>query len=76
MKKRRSPRNRLALAPEYRFDYARSRPNRFARKEEIEAAAARLWAEEAERRDREWDASPGVAKPAREVLRKARAKLK
>jgi hypothetical protein len=75
MKKRRSSKNRLALAPEYRFDNARSRPNRFARKEEIEAAAARLWAAEAERRDREWDARSGVAKPAREVLRKARAKL-
>jgi hypothetical protein len=106
MKKRRSSRNRLAqddLTPEYRFDYPHSRPNRFSRREEIEAAAlkldrksraklaerllesleqlsdegnARLWAEEAERRDREWDARSGVAKPAREVLRKARAKLK
>ena len=34
MKKGRGPRNRHAqgdLAPEYRFDYAKSRPNRFAR---------------------------------------------
>ena len=34
MKKRRSPRNRHGqddLAPEYRFDYTKSRPNRFAR---------------------------------------------
>lgn len=34
MKKRRCRRNRHAqddLAPEYRFDYTRSRPNRFAR---------------------------------------------
>jgi len=34
MKKRRGPRNRHAqgdLAREYRFDYSKSRPNRFAR---------------------------------------------
>ncbi len=34
MKKRRGPRNRHGrggLAPEYRFDYTKSRPNRFAR---------------------------------------------
>ena len=34
MKKRRGPKNRHAagdLASEYRFDYAKSRPNRFAR---------------------------------------------
>jgi len=34
MKKRRDPRKRHTpgdLAPEYRFDYAKSRPNRFAR---------------------------------------------
>jgi putative addiction module component len=37
---------------------------------------ARLWAEEADRRDQEWDAKPGVGKPARDVLRAARAKLK
>jgi hypothetical protein len=37
---------------------------------------ARLWAEEAERRDREWDAKGDVGRPAREVLRAARAKLK
>ena len=37
---------------------------------------ARLWAEEAERRDREWDAKADVSRPAREVLRAARAKLK
>lgn len=37
---------------------------------------ARLWAEEAERRDREWDAKAAVGRPAREVLRAARAKLK
>jgi hypothetical protein len=35
MKKRRSPRVRYAvsdLAPEYRFNYSKSKPNRFARK--------------------------------------------
>jgi len=37
---------------------------------------ARLWAEEADRRDQEWDANAGVRKPARDVLRAARAKLK
>jgi len=36
----------------------------------------RLWAEEAERRNREWDAKTNVGRPAREVLRAARAKLK
>ena len=37
---------------------------------------SRLWAEEAERRDREWDAKAEVGRPARKVLRAARAKLK
>jgi len=37
---------------------------------------ARLWAEEAERRDKEWDAKSSVGRPAREVMRAARAKLK
>ena len=36
----------------------------------------RLWAEEAERRDAEWDAAPDTARPAADVLRDARAKLK
>jgi hypothetical protein len=35
-----------------------------------------LWAEEADRRDAHWDAAPGTARPATEVLRDARAKLK
>lgn len=35
-----------------------------------------LWAEDAGHRDREWDAKAGVGRPAREVLRAARAKLK
>ena len=37
---------------------------------------ARLWAEEAERRDAEMDKNPGVSFPAEEVFRDARAKLR
>lgn len=48
--------------------------------ESLEALSARenerLWADEADRRDAEWDAAPGVARPATDVLRDARAKLK
>ena len=36
----------------------------------------RLWAEEADRRDLDWDSSPGAARPSADVLRNARAKLK
>ena len=36
----------------------------------------RLWAEEAERRDADWDSTPGTARVAADVLRDARAKLK
>lgn len=36
----------------------------------------RLWAEEAEKRDVELDASNGAARPAGDVLRDARSKLK
>jgi hypothetical protein len=36
----------------------------------------RLWAEEAERRDTDFDAAPGAARPSTDVLRDARAKLK
>jgi hypothetical protein len=36
----------------------------------------RLWAEEAERRDADWDAAPGAARPASDVLHEARAKLR
>jgi len=35
----------------------------------------RLWAEEAERRDADWESAPG-GRPATDVLRDARAKLK
>lgn len=36
----------------------------------------RLWADEADRRDADWDSAPGSARPAADVLRDARAKLK
>ena len=36
----------------------------------------RLWAEEADRRDADWDSATGSARPAADVLRDARAKLK
>lgn len=36
----------------------------------------RLWAKEAERRDAAWDATPGAARPAADVLRDARTKLR
>jgi hypothetical protein len=37
---------------------------------------ARLWADEAERRNAEWDARTGVGRSASTVLRAARAKLR
>lgn len=37
---------------------------------------AKLWAEEAVRRDKEWDADPTAGRPARDVLLDAFAKLK
>ena len=36
----------------------------------------RLWAEEADRRDAAWGAAPGSGRPAADVLRDARAKLR
>ena len=36
----------------------------------------RLWAEEADRRDADWDAISGAARQAVDVLRDARAKLR
>lgn len=36
----------------------------------------RLWAEEADRRDTDWDSAQGTARPAADVLRDARARLK
>jgi broad specificity phosphatase PhoE len=48
--------------------------------ESLEALSAeeneRLWAEEADRRDADWDSAPGSGRPAADVLRDARAKLK
>ena len=55
---------------------------RLARKllESLESLSAeeneRLWAEEAERRDSVWDSTPGSGRPAADVLRDARAKLR
>lgn len=37
---------------------------------------ARLWAEEADRRDRVWDASPSIGRPAADAFSDARARLK
>jgi hypothetical protein len=37
---------------------------------------AKLWAEEAERRDRAWDANPPIGRSAADVFRDARARLK
>lgn len=37
---------------------------------------ARLWAEEAERRDHGWDADPTMGRPADDVFRDARARVK
>jgi putative addiction module component len=38
--------------------------------------SARLWAEEAERRDNAWDANPLIGRPADLVFRDARVRLK
>ncbi len=37
---------------------------------------ARLWAEEAQRRDQAWDADPAMGRPAADVFSDARARLK
>jgi putative addiction module component (TIGR02574 family) len=37
---------------------------------------AKLWAEEAERRNRGWDANPSIGRPADDVFRDASARLK
>jgi hypothetical protein len=37
---------------------------------------AKLWAEEAQRRDQAWDADPAMGRPAADVFRDARARLK
>jgi len=37
---------------------------------------ARLWAEEAQRRDQAWDVNPGMGRPAADVFRDARGRLK
>jgi len=45
-------------------------------KEIEEEENTRLWAEEASRRDADWDAKGGKGRAAADVLREARAKLK
>ena len=40
-----------------------------------DAENARLWAEEAQRRDAEMDADPGVGRPAEDVFRDIRSRL-
>ena len=51
-----------------------------AARESLETLSAqeneRLWGEEAERRDAGWESAAGTARPAADVLRDARAKLK
>ncbi len=37
---------------------------------------AKLWAEEAQRRNQAWDADPAMGRPAADVFRDARARLK
>ncbi|HEV3057674.1 MAG TPA: addiction module protein [Vicinamibacterales bacterium] len=37
---------------------------------------ARLWADEAQRRDQAWDTDPTMGRPAADVFRDARARLK
>jgi hypothetical protein len=37
---------------------------------------ARLWAQEAQRRDQGWDADPAIDRPAADVFRDARTDLK
>ncbi len=41
-----------------------------------EAENARLWAEEAARRDAEWDRTQHTGRPAEDVFRETRARLK
>jgi len=36
---------------------------------------ARVWAEEAQRRDQAWDANPKAGRPAADVFRNARTRL-
>ena len=64
----------LKLAPE---DRARLAEKLLRSLESLsDAENARLWAEEAQRRDQAWDANPATARPAADVLRDARARLR
>lgn len=64
----------LRLAPEARARLAKKLPESLETLSDEENE--RLWAEEADRRDRDWDSAPGSGRPAADVLRDARAKLK
>jgi hypothetical protein len=44
--------------------------------EEFGEENATLWTEEAQRRDQAWDADPTMRRPAADVFRDARARLK
>ena len=64
----------LKLAPQER---ARLAEKLLERLENLSAQEnAQLWADEAKRRDRAWDANPGMGRPAVEVFGEARARLK
>jgi len=64
----------LKLAPEERARLAEKLLESLENLSEDEDA--KLWAEEAKRRERAWDAEPGVGRPAAEVFRDASARLK
>lgn len=63
----------LKLAPEARARLAGKLLESLENLSEEENA--KLWAEEAQRRDEAWDAANGSGRPAGDVLRDARARL-
>ena len=64
----------LKLAPQERARLAEKLLESLENLSEDENAT--LWAVEAKRRDQAWDEGPGIGRPAAEVLREARARLK
>lgn len=64
----------LKLAPQERARLAETLLESLENLSEDENA--KLWAEEAKRRDQAWDADPEMGRPAAEVLGDARARLK
>lgn len=44
--------------------------------EPLDRAIERVWAEEAKRRNEEWDSDPSVGRPSADVLRDARSRLR